>query len=340
MDSLIAQAVQRLEASDVVAIPTETVYGLAARIDLPVALKKIFAVKERPFFDPLIVHVASIAQARTLVKSWPRAADLLARKFWPGPLTLVLPKNPSVDPLITSGMDSVGLRCPKHTMALELIREAGPLAAPSANRFGRTSPSKAEHVRAEFPNSDFMILDGGPCEVGIESTVVKLTEAPDGIKIAILRPGAVVRSQLEAALKTEAVPFVFEESVSKSESPGQMKHHYMPEVPLLWAEGKWSDKEALDALKARLDSLPDEVEGVKIRKPSAAVTRVARLNLSKDPRQAARELYDSLRRNAESGAEVLVFEHDPSQTGENWEPVLERLRKASTLVLDTKHTPS
>lgn len=340
MDSLIAQALLRLEASDVVAVPTETVYGLAARIDLPAGLKKIFAVKERPFFDPLIVHVASIAQARALVKTWPRAADLLARKFWPGPLTIILPKTAAVDPLITSGLDSVGLRCPRHPLALELIREAGPLAAPSANRFGRTSPSKAEHVRAEFPNADFMILDGGPCEVGIESTVVKLTESPDGMKISILRPGAVVRSQLETALKSEGVPFIFEDAVSKSEAPGQMKHHYMPEVPLLWAEGKWTDKEALDALKARIATLPDEVEGVKIRKPSPAISRLARLSLPKDPRQAARELYDSLRRGAESGAEALLFEHDPSQSGENWEPVLERLRKASTVVLDTKHTPS
>lgn len=333
----LGEVLQRLEQGDVVGLPTETVYGLAARIDRPEGLRKIFSVKERPFFDPLIVHVASIEQARALTAAWPRAAEALARRFWPGPLTLVLPKSKTVDGLITSGLDSVGLRCPKHPLALSLIASSGPLAAPSANRFGKTSPTTAAHVRSEFPDRDLLILDGGPCEVGIESTVLKIEDAPAAARLAILRPGAVVRSGIERVLSDERISFVFESSLDKRSAPGQLQHHYMPDIPLLWSEGPVSDEEALAALREA--RIPDEVEGVKLRKPDQA-SKIARLRLPADPRQAARALYAGLRSLAESGADVLLFEKESGHSGEAWESVLERLRKASLLRLNRNSTES
>ena len=150
----LSLAANQLEQSDVVAFPTETVYGLGARIDRPEGLKKIFAIKQRPFFDPLIVHASSTEQAKTCFKEWHAMADHLAKSFWPGPLTLVMPKSELISDMITSGLDSVGVRIPNHNLALQLINAVGvPLAAPSANKFGKTSPTKAEHVKKEFGDS-------------------------------------------------------------------------------------------------------------------------------------------------------------------------------------------
>jgi L-threonylcarbamoyladenylate synthase len=167
--SELLKARDRLVAGDVVAIPTETVYGLAASIDSEKGLRRIFSLKERPFFDPLIVHVASLKEASSLVRDWPPIADFIGRYFWPGPLTLVLPKAERVNSLITSGLDTVAVRYPSHPLTLDLIRLVGtPLAAPSANKFGKTSPSRALHVKSEFPGTDLLILDGGECEIGVE----------------------------------------------------------------------------------------------------------------------------------------------------------------------------
>jgi L-threonylcarbamoyladenylate synthase len=171
----ISVAVEKLINGEVVGIPTETVYGLGAVISKSDAIKKIFTTKERPFFDPLIVHVSGVEQAKELSLDWSAAADILAQEFWPGPLTLVLPKK-NVSDLITSGLQTVGVRCPDHKIALEIIEKVGePIAAPSANRFGKTSPTCKKHVLEEFNDAVF-VVDGGDCSVGIESTIISVLE--------------------------------------------------------------------------------------------------------------------------------------------------------------------
>jgi L-threonylcarbamoyladenylate synthase len=286
-------------------------------------LRKIFSLKERPFFDPLIVHVASFKQAESLVTEWPPLADFLARMFWPGPLTLVLPKAERVNPLITSGLASVALRMPANPMTLELIKTLGEaVAAPSANKFGRTSPSTAEHVQREFPDVDLLILDGGPCDVGIESTVIEIvTQVPSSLApemIRILRPGGVTAEMLAEKLKKWSRPVSIERSQSQA-SPGHLKHHYMPAIPLvLVAE---AEPQGLSSgTRAKLLAL-----GLATKKPVELV-------LSDDPAQAARELYGELRRLGESSADLIYFRRLQTQerTGGLWSAIQDRLGRAAS----------
>src|SRR5713226_379163 len=189
--SEIAEAARLIRAGQLVAFPTETVYGLGANALDPAAVEKIYAAKGRPPNSPLIVHVDSIEMARGLVREWPPQAELLARRFWPGPLTLVLPKQPHVPGRLTGGLDTVGLRMPSHPIALALIRAAGvPIAAPSANRFTELSPTTAQHVRETMRDEVAMVIDGGRTAVGIESTVLSLA----GPSAVLLRPGVVTQA--------------------------------------------------------------------------------------------------------------------------------------------------
>ena len=182
----IQKAAQILRSGGLVIFPTETVYGLGANALDPGAIRKIYALKGRPATSPLIVHVASIEQARELTADWPQEAERLAREYWPGPLTLVVPKKPIIPDEATAGLPTVGLRMPRHPIALALLHETGfPIAAPSANRFTQLSPTTAQHVRDAFGDDTPFLLDGGPCEVGLESTVIAVT--PDGLEV--LRPG-------------------------------------------------------------------------------------------------------------------------------------------------------
>lgn len=320
-----------LERGDVVAMPTETVYGLAARIDREQGLKRIFLVKERPFFDPLIVHVDGIPMARECAQEWPAIADVLAKAFWPGPLTMVLPKSARISDLITSGLESVGLRCPDHEVALQLIRSAQiPLAAPSANRFGRTSPSTWEHVRDEFGESVY-ILKSPAARIGIESTVLKI----DGDVLTLLRPGMIARGQIQSAIESAGLPSQWRESAVLGEAPGQMKHHYMPRIPLLIVSEQMSEVEILRSANERRQELPDRLEGVDLRleTPSGDFKIARELQLPDDAELAARRLYAGLRGLGESGAELLYFRRKDGQTGEHWAAVLERLTKAASLTL-------
>lgn len=316
--SQLKKARDRLLNGDVVAMPTETVYGLAASIESEKALRKIFALKERPFFDPLIVHVSSFKEAASVARTWPPLADFLARFFWPGPLTLVLPKAESVNPLITSGLDTVAIRYPSHPIALELIQLVGtPLAAPSANRFGRTSPSCADHVRAEFPGSQLLIIDGGECEVGLESTVIAID--PDETKIRILRPGAITAEMLADKLKKWSKPVAIEH-VSSAESPGHLKHHYMPSIPLVIVKRD----EPHGLTKKTRDEIGHEL-GKKITKPVELV-------LNEEPAQAARELYAELRRLSNHNAD-LIYVREPHSDEGLWRAIWDRLSRAATLDL-------
>lgn len=328
-------AVQILTQNGVVAMPTETVYGLAARIDSEEAIKKIFQIKERPFFDPLIVHVASIEQAKSCALNWNQLNQKLAELFWPGPLTLVIEKNDSVSDLITSGLVSVGLRWPKHAVACRLIEEVGvPLAAPSANKFGKTSPTIASHVVDEFGNQVF-VLDGKASEIGIESTVLSVKQVGTQYQLAILRKGALLQSQIKEALAPFGFEYVWFESIDKKESPGHMKHHYMPSVPLVICKNpQMKFSEMVQLLNEKIKELPDEVEGVKIVKPKGEIKQVEILKLANQPEQAARELYAQLRSVSQRSPDALCFIQSSTQTGEMWESVFDRLYKAASLILE------
>jgi L-threonylcarbamoyladenylate synthase len=332
----LEQAVQRLQSGDVVAMPTETVYGLAARIDLDEGIRKIFSTKRRPFFDPLIVHVSSKSMAYPLTTDWSPMADFLAEHFWPGPLTLVLPKSNAVNPLITSGLQTVAVRMPRHSVALSLIERAGaPLAAPSANRFGRTSPTTAGHVHAEFPNQDLLILDGGPCEVGLESTVLLLERQGEHYNLSLLRAGKITQSELEKSLGAHKFSFSFRQNIEKNKAPGQMKHHYMPEIPLVLIKSKsLKDSEIIAATEERLREIPNEVDEVEIRKP-AKIQHMVELVLPEDAGLAARAFYSELRRLGENGkADLIYFRMLAFHAGESWQALLDRLTKAASLILD------
>jgi L-threonylcarbamoyladenylate synthase len=208
-----------------VAFPTETVYGLGADATSDAAVRKIFAAKGRPATNPLIVHVADIDTAKRFTTRWSDAAQTLAATYWPGPLTLVLPKAPAIPDVVTAGRATVGLRAPDHPLALELLRAFGrPVAAPSANRSNRVSPTTAQHVREELGDSVDLILDGGPCRVGIESTVLDLsTDVP-----RILRPGAVTRKQIEFMLGRVEMEDRVTEVTLPAVAPGQHAVHYAP----------------------------------------------------------------------------------------------------------------
>lgn len=225
----VRSAAELLREGRLVAFPTETVYGLGADATSALAVAKIFTAKGRPATNPLIAHVADVNAAKRYATTWPAAADRLAAVFWPGPLTIVLPKAPAIVDAVTAGRDTVGLRVPNHPLALELLRAfGGPVAAPSANRSNHVSPTTAAHVRDELGDSVDLVLDGGPCEVGIESTVLDLsTDTP-----TILRPGGVSRAQIEAVIGRVSVfghPSV-DENVAAA-SPGQLAVHYAPSTP-------------------------------------------------------------------------------------------------------------
>jgi L-threonylcarbamoyladenylate synthase len=259
----LAAAVAALRAGRLVGMPTETVYGLAADALDAQAVLRVFQAKGRPTFDPLIVHVADAAQAWTVARPSPRA-ERLAVALWPGPLTLVLPRTASVPDVVTSGLDTVGVRCPDHPLALALIRAAGmPLAAPSANPFGRISPTTAEHVREQLGAAVAVVLDGGPCRIGIESTVL----LPDPVPV-ILRPGGVTRERLEEVL---GEPVALADRAARAASlpqqaPGMLPSHYAPVKPLrLRALGEaWPTDPAIGVLAFTGTDLPLQLRHVEV----------------------------------------------------------------------------
>ena len=226
--NLITQANSLLKKGALIAIPTETVYGLAADASNPIAIRQIFAVKGRPAGHPLIIHVASVEKAKEWCE-WTEEADILAQSFWPGPLTLILKKKSHVPDEITGGLHSVGIRVPNHPKTLALLHLfAGGLAAPSANRFGKVSPTTAEHVREEF-GPDLFILDGGACSIGVESSIVDLYAGP-----ALLRPGAISKEEIESKIGML--------TTSSTPASGTLKAHYAPMTALLLCDNP--EKEA------------------------------------------------------------------------------------------------
>jgi L-threonylcarbamoyladenylate synthase len=314
-DQEIEKAAEILRSGGLVAFPTETVYGLGADASNPAAVKKIFAAKGRPADHPVIVHIADMSEMKHWAAEVPRAAWLLAEKFWPGPLTMVLKRSAQVSDLISGGQNTIGLRVPGHPVAQKLLKAfGGGIAAPSANKFGRLSPTTATHVREELGNAVEIVLDGGPCEVGIESTIVDLTREPP----VILRPGRVSAQQIADAL---LVP-LGEPAVDRPRVPGSLASHYAPRTPLKIV-------------------LPDEIESYVRRQvvppPVAVLARRGRPPDSKvalwqvapeTPEEYARLLYGTLRRLDDASCRLIVVEAVPPLP--EWAAVRDRLERAAT----------
>ncbi len=277
----VAAAVRLLLAGEVVAAPTETVYGLAARAADPAAVARIYAAKGRPDFNPLIVHVADVEQASTLVELPDLAVRLMAR-FWPGALTLVLPvkRHARVAAAVRAGLPTLAVRCPAHPVMQALIAGAGPLAAPSANRSGRLSPTRAEHVRASLAGRIPLILDGGPCTAGLESTIVRV----DGETATLLRPGAI---------SVERLGIRFGVTAPSIAAPGQLASHYAPRQPL-----------HLDARTAGLDAFHIGF---------GAVRGDRSLSLSGDLDEAAAALFEALHEAEASGRASIAVAPIPER---------------------------
>ena len=299
-----------IRAGKLVAFPTETVYGLGANALDAEAVLRVFAAKGRPATSPLIVHVDSIEMARGLALAWPPQAEILARRYWPGPLTLVLRKSPRIPDVVTAGLATVGLRVPAHPLALELIRAAGtPIAAPSANRFAQLSPTMAEHVRAGLGASVDLILDGGATSVGIESTVLSLA----GGVARLLRPGMVSQSEIEALIG----PVETGQSqlgLSGHESPGMHPKHYSPRTPLLLVSGGVLPAQGRGAYLYR-----EAREGI----PSAA----QEVAMPAEPSAYASVLYETLHALDREGLEWIAVERLPD--GPEWAGVADRLERAA-----------
>lgn len=313
----LEKAKELLLAGKVVALPTETVYGLGGWIYSEEGIKNIFAVKERPFFDPLIVHIDSTESAKKLTSEWTEAHEALAKTCWPGPLTLIAKKHDSINPLITSGLDSVGLRCPNHPLTLRLLSQIkGGVAAPSANKFGKTSPTTSLHVEEEF-GGKVAVLEGGASEVGIESTVVGVSKSPQGFEVEIYRPGFYTAQMLEKILKENNIKAIVSYAQSPV-APGQLKHHYMPKIPLLIVpeDFEWSLHQK-------------EVEG----KLQTKFTSPILWDLPLDPRIASRELYEKMRTFDKQGHDLILVIKRQSQNTEEWLGIWNRLEKAKTLNL-------
>jgi L-threonylcarbamoyladenylate synthase len=310
----VALGARRLAAGEAIAFPTETVYGLGADATNPDAVAKIFALKGRPADHPLIVHFADPAAISDWAIEIPSQARALAARFWPGALTLILKKSSRVHASVTGGQDTVGLRCPSHPVAQELLREfarigSGAVAAPSANKFGHVSPTTAAHVRDEF-GASLLVIDGGPCEVGLESTIVDLSRGA----AVLLRPGGITRDDIATAL---GMPLK-ERDAAAPRASGTLAAHYAPRTALVL-----SDAAALDAELA----VPSNIAVLALREapPTARVTRWIT-----GPFDAARyghDLYANLRMLDGSGAKRIVVEAPPRTAA--WEAVNDRLTRAA-----------
>jgi L-threonylcarbamoyladenylate synthase len=291
----LARAADLIRSGGLVAFPTETVYGLGANAQDPQAVQRIYEAKGRPASSPLIVHVADEAMAKSISAEWPGLAHVLAARFWPGPLTLVVKKRSAVPDSVTAGLDSVGVRVPAHPVALDLIRRAGvPIAAPSANRFTQISPTTAEHVRSGLGDRVDLILDGGPTQVGIESTVAALTRNPP----TVLRPGMISQADLEAATGVRWKTDVWLRH--SNESPGLHPRHYAPRTPFY----------VLDPGKHR----------------PTGNGRV--IDLPGNPHAYAASLYAELHKADAEGWDWIAVEKPPDMP--EWTGILDRIQRAAT----------
>ncbi|GAB4174545.1 MAG: L-threonylcarbamoyladenylate synthase [Rhodocyclaceae bacterium] len=318
MSPEIARAVACLRAGGLVAFPTETVYGLGADARNAQAVAKIFALKGRPAGHPLIVHLAHAAEAARWAAEVPEAARRLAAAFWPGPLTLILRRGAGIPDAVTGGQDTVGLRVPDHPIALELLAAFGSgIAAPSANRHGRISPTSAAHVREELGDSVALVLDGGACRIGIESTIVDLSRG----RPVVLRPGAIGAAEIARALGLAALPAP-EPSGAAPRAPGSLAAHYAPRTPLVLAASGALPAELAAYLARGLRIAVLSGGGDRIDHPGVIWRRAA-----PDAAGYARELYAQLRVLDAAALDLILVETPPE--GPEWQAVRERLARAA-----------
>ena len=321
----IAEAVRTLAAGELVGVPTETVYGLAADADNEAAVAKIFAAKGRPGDHPLIVHVADAAAAPHFAAAIPQFASRLIAAFWPGPLTLILPRRAGRAAAAAGGQSSIGLRCPAHPVAHALLlacaRATPPiagLAAPSANKFGRVSPTTAQHVRSEFGDG-LLVLDGGPCEVGIESTIVDCTR---GVPV-LLRPGVLTAHAVSAACGQRLLlPQELEEQQPAPRASGTLESHYAPRAAVRLMDAR--------SLRTAIDVLGPDGRRIAVyaRSPLHSDSgQVVLRRMPDDPARAARELFAALREFDDAGVQLIWVEAPPP--GAEWDGVRDRLQRAS-----------
>jgi L-threonylcarbamoyladenylate synthase len=318
--SAVEEASELLRAGGVVAVPTETVYGLAANALNAEAVGRIFEVKGRPSHNPIIVHVVGNDMARSCVERWPEAAEQLAKAFWPGPLTMVLPRRETIPEIVTAGGDTVGVRWPSHPFMQALISACGfPLAAPSANLSNRVSPTRADHVEAQLGDRIPLIVDGGPCQVGIESTVLDVSVSPP----RLLRPGMVHEQALLAV--TRELCTSPRKDVGILRSPGQLARHYSPKAALeVW---NWADEEQLRrrSRQSRVASGKIHIVAHTVIPSGEGFGRVA--VIPHDPQAFARALYAELHACDEAGAELIIMEALPGT--DEWRALSDRLNRAA-----------
>jgi L-threonylcarbamoyladenylate synthase len=312
----IDRAVEALRAGEVIAFPTETVYGLGADAQSAAAVRKVYALKGRPTSHPLIVHIEHPRFLERWALSVPAAAQALADRFWPGPMTLVLRRAPAVDTAVTGGQDTVAIRVPAHPVAQQLLRAfGGGIAAPSANRYGHVSPTRAEHVRDEFGDELAIVLDGGDCKIGLESTIIACLD--DGARV--LRPGSITLSQLRAVVPgIEAGP-----DQDSPRVPGTDARHYAPGTPLSIVATK-----RLEEVVTQLTSEHEKVAVLASRPPRVANKFMTWINAGRRADVYARELYVNLRTLDKAGAREILVEEVPA--GEAWDAVRDRLRRAAS----------
>ena len=320
----IAEAAQRIRQGALVGFPTETVYGLGADASNDAAVALIFAAKGRPSDHPLIVHVASAAQVADYASDVPAFAARLIAAFWPGPLTLILPRRAGVAAAAAGGQHSIGLRCPAHPVALALLQACGTgLAGPSANRFGRVSPTTAQHVQEEL-GEDLLVLDGGPCEVGIESTIVDCTRGQP----VLLRPGVLTRAQLEAAC---GQPVLDKDAPVHTQAPrasGTLESHYAPNARVRLMDAP-AMQAALDALNANTAAPAAQASAVAVyaRSPLRLNAPTLQRRMPDDAAAAAQQLFAVLRELDALGVSQIWVQTPPEAP--EWDGVRDRLKRAA-----------
>jgi L-threonylcarbamoyladenylate synthase len=319
-EAAVVEAARLLRAGEVVAVPTETVYGLAGNALDAAAVRKIFEAKGRPAHNPLIVHVASVEMARGCVAEWPERAEELARKYWPGPLTLVLPKARKIPDEVTAGGETLAVRWPSHPFMQAVIRACGfPLAAPSANRSNEVSPTNVGHVVASLEGRVALAIDGGQCQVGIESTVF------DVLRNRVLRPGMISREELEVGSEVGNAPGGSLAIPGALRSPGMLEKHYAPRARVVLAT--WKDAQEAKEVALKKGCRLETTRVIAHEKIPTDVGFAAVAVIPHDAEAYARALYAELHRCDEAGAEMILVEMPPA--GPDWEGIRDRLRRAA-----------
>lgn len=318
----ITAAVTSLHKGDVIAFPTETVYGLGADISYPHAIRKIFDIKGRPPDHPLIVHFAKLAELEFWAENIPETALILAKHFWPGPLTLILPKSKHIPLSVTGGQDTVGLRIPRHPIALRLLEELGSykaVAAPSANRFGFVSPTSADHVRKEFGSSINVILDGGACEIGLESTIVSCINR----EVTILRPGGIQVLSIEKVLKQKVLVRSHNSSIR---APGSLTSHYATTTPLKICQSESLLSHSFILLQRGIRTAVI-LRSIHRGFGQDSSDKLHYVFMPNDPVEFGKDLYATLRKLDNENYQQILVEAPPDNL--EWLAVADRLNRAS-----------